>query len=152
MARATGLKFRPITSDFEEMTNIIAGMPSYFWLTSSRLKEPIQDDVPYTAQALGQDLLRVRNAWDECQAHRERDAIYPYLTAVFELVAWWAVESRAISRARWAIAVVPLGFADYRRTVCRCHSLHLRSRQGGQANAIKMVARAAVRSGIQVQF
>jgi hypothetical protein len=85
------------------MTNIVQGMPSYFWLTSSRLKEPIQDDVPYTTQALCQDLLRVRNAWDECQAHRERDAIYSYLTAVFDLVAWWAAEDRAVSRARWAL-------------------------------------------------
>ena len=78
-------------------------MHSYFWLTSSRLREPIRDDVPYTAQALRQDLLRVRNAWDECQAHRERDAIYSYLTAVFDLIAWWAAEDRAISRARWAL-------------------------------------------------
>jgi hypothetical protein len=81
----------------------LAGMPSYFWLTSSRLREPVQDDVPYTTQALRADLLRVRNAWDECQAHRERDAIYSYLTAVFDLVAWWAAEDRAVSRARWAL-------------------------------------------------
>jgi hypothetical protein len=33
-----------------------------FWLTSSRLRKPLQDDVPYTTQALRQDLLRVRNA------------------------------------------------------------------------------------------
>src|SRR5258707_5195362 len=82
---------------------VLEGMHSYFWLTSSRLKEPIQDDVPYTIQALRQDLLRVRNAWDECQAHRERDAIYSYLTAVFDLVAWWAVESCAVARARKAL-------------------------------------------------
>src|SRR6266487_7178325 len=81
----------------------LAGMPSYFWLTSSRLKQPVRDDVPYTAQALREDLLRVRNAWDECQAHRERDAIYSYLTAVFDLVAWWAAQGRAISRARWGL-------------------------------------------------
>jgi hypothetical protein len=81
----------------------LAGMPSYFWLTSSRLRKPLQDDVPYTSQALRQDLLRVRSAWDECQAHRERDAIYCYLTAVFDLVAWWAAEGRAVSRARWAL-------------------------------------------------
>jgi hypothetical protein len=79
------------------MTNL-EGMPSYFWLTSSRLKQTVQDDVPYTRKALRQDLLRVRTAWDECQAHRERDAIYSYLTAVFDLVAWWAAEGRAISR------------------------------------------------------
>src|SRR4029453_11623192 len=42
----------------------LAGMPSYFWLTSSRLKEPIRDEVPYTTQALRQDLLRVRLAWE----------------------------------------------------------------------------------------
>ena len=66
------------------MTNL-EGMPSYFWLTSSRLKEPVQEDVPYTNQALRQDLLRLRNAWEDCQASRERDAIYGYLTAVFDL-------------------------------------------------------------------
>src|SRR6266496_6425136 len=81
----------------------LAGMHSYFWLTSSRLRKPLQDDVPYTTQALQQDLLRVQSAWDECQSHRERDAIYTYLTAVFDLVAWWAAEGRAVSRARWAL-------------------------------------------------
>src|SRR6266513_5436287 len=96
-------EIRSNQSDFEEMTNIIAGMPSYFWLTSSRLRKPLQDDVPYTSQALRQDLTRVRIAWDECQAQRERDAIYSYLTAVFDLVAWWAAEGRAVSRARWAL-------------------------------------------------
>jgi hypothetical protein len=33
-------------------------------------------NVPYTTQALREDLRRVRNAWDECQAKRDRDAIY----------------------------------------------------------------------------
>jgi hypothetical protein len=81
----------------------LGGMLSYFWLTSSRLKQPVQDDVPYTTQALREDLRRVRTAWEDCQAKRDRDAIYGYLTAVFDLVAWWAAEGRAISRARWAL-------------------------------------------------
>jgi hypothetical protein len=81
----------------------LAGMPSYFWLTSSRLKQPVRDEVPYTAQALRQDLLRVRHAWEECQASRDRNAIYGYLSAVFDLVMWWKAEDRAISRARWAL-------------------------------------------------
>jgi hypothetical protein len=81
----------------------LEGMHSYFWLTSSRLREPIQDDVPYTTQALRQDLTRVRNAWDDCQTNRDRNAIYGYLSAVFDLVAWWKAEDRAISRARWAL-------------------------------------------------
>ena len=84
------------------MTNF-EGMPSYFWLASSRLKEPVQDHVPYTTKALRQDLLRVQNAWEECQASRKRDAIYTYLTAVFDLVAWWAAENRALERAHWAL-------------------------------------------------
>jgi hypothetical protein len=84
------------------MTNV-DGMPSYFWLASSRLKEPVQDDVPYTTQALRQDLLRVRNAWEESQASRKRDAIYRYLTAVFDLVSWWTAEDRALERAHKAL-------------------------------------------------
>src|SRR6266481_400227 len=84
----------------------LEGMPSYFWLTSSRLREPLQDDVPYTNQALRQDLLRVRSAWEDCQASRDRNAIYGYLSAVFDLVAWWAAEDRAISRARFAAVIL----------------------------------------------
>ena len=45
----------------------------------------------------------MRSAWNECQAHRERDAIYSYLTAVFDLVAWWAAENCAVARARKAL-------------------------------------------------
>jgi hypothetical protein len=60
-------------------------------------------DVPYTTQALQQDLLRVQNAWDECQASRDRNAIYSYLTAVFDLVVWWTAEDRAVSRGRRAL-------------------------------------------------
>jgi hypothetical protein len=86
----------------------LAGMPSYFWLTSSRLREPVQDDVPYTTQALRQDLSRVRNAWADCQASRERNAIYVYLSAVFDLVMWWTAQDRAISRARRALRLCRL--------------------------------------------
>jgi hypothetical protein len=84
------------------MTNLEA-LPSYFWLTSPGLRKPVGDDVPYTTQALRQDLLRLRNAWEESQASRERDAIYSYLTAVFDLVAWWAAEKRALERAHKAL-------------------------------------------------
>ena len=45
----------------------------------------------------------MRIAWDECQASRDRNAIYGYLTFVFDLVMWWAAEDRAISRARWTL-------------------------------------------------
>ena len=101
----------------------LAGMPSYFWLTSSRLRKPLQDDVPYTTEALQQDLLRVQNAWDECQSHRERDAIYTYLTAVFELVAWWAAEHCAIERAHKALRlrhIVPFDQEEPFAAIIRC--------------------------------
>jgi hypothetical protein len=106
------------------MTNL-AGMPSYFWLTSSRLRERVQDDVPYTTQALQQDLLRVQNAWDECQSHRERDAIYSYLTAVFDLVTWWALERAAMERARKALrlrCLVPSDRDEPFAAIIRCTS------------------------------
>ncbi len=92
----------PSNSLNRTMTDL-AGMPLYFWLTSSRLRKPFQDDVSYTTQALRQGLTRVRIAWDECQSSRDRNAIYGYLTAVFDLVMWWAAEGRAVSRARWAL-------------------------------------------------
>jgi hypothetical protein len=101
----------------------LEGMPSYFWLTSSRLREPVQDNVPYTNEALRQDLRQVRNAWDECQAHRERDAIYSYLTAVFDLVAWWAAENRAIDRARKTLQlrhIIPFDQEEPFAAIIRC--------------------------------
>jgi hypothetical protein len=70
---------------------------------SPRLKRSVKDLIPYSREALRQDLARVRNAWEECQANRDRNAIYGYLSAVFDLVIWWTAEDRAVSRARWAL-------------------------------------------------
>jgi hypothetical protein len=63
------------------------------------------DRIPYTKEALEQDLFRVQKAWDECQSSRERDAIYAYLSTVFNLVAWWTADRRAAERARWALRI-----------------------------------------------
>jgi hypothetical protein len=52
-----------------------------------------------------QDLERVRDAWDDCQATRDRNAIYAYLSAVYGLVAWWAAEGREIDRSRRALCL-----------------------------------------------
>jgi hypothetical protein len=70
---------------------------------SARLKSSANDPVPYSREALRQDLTRVRNAWEECQSSRDRNAIYGYLSAVFDLVMWWKAEGRAVSRARLAL-------------------------------------------------
>jgi hypothetical protein len=101
----------------------IAGMPGYFWLVSARMKMSARDDIPYTDQALRQDLIRVQNAWDESQARRERDAIYTYLTAVFELVAWWMAENRALERAQNALRlrhITPFDQEEPFAAIIRC--------------------------------
>jgi hypothetical protein len=101
----------------------IAGMPRYFWLVSPRMKMSARDDIPYTDQALKQDLMRVQNAWDESHASRERDAIYIYLTAVFELVAWWMAQNRARERAQKALRlrhITPFHQEEPFAAVIRC--------------------------------
>jgi cob(I)alamin adenosyltransferase len=63
----------------------------------------MKDQVPYSAAALREDLHRIRIAWSEFQEVRDRDAVYAYLDAVFQLVLWWTAEGRAVKRARWAL-------------------------------------------------
>ena len=72
LAIASGDRSPQVTSTLISTMTNFEGMPSYFWLVPSRLKKSIRDDVPYTDEALRQDLLRVRNAWEECQASRDR--------------------------------------------------------------------------------
>jgi hypothetical protein len=59
--------------------------------------------VPYTKEALREDLFRLRVAWQDSQESRDRNAIYGYLTALFELVSWWRADGRAVARAVWAL-------------------------------------------------
>jgi hypothetical protein len=66
-------------------------------------QRPTPEPIPYSTTALRQDLTRVRNAWAKCQRRRRRDAIYAYLSAVYELVTWWGAEERAEERARRAL-------------------------------------------------
>jgi hypothetical protein len=102
---------------------VLEGMPSYFWLVSPRMKMSARDDIPYTDQALGQDLLRVRNAWEDAQGSRERDAIYVYLAAVFELVAWWMAENCALERAQKALRlrrIIPTDHDEPFAAIIRC--------------------------------
>jgi hypothetical protein len=67
------------------------------------LRRPMHDRIPYSEEALEQDLFRVESAWEDCQSSRERDAIYGYLTAVFDLVAWWTADGREAERAQRAL-------------------------------------------------
>ena len=55
--------------------------------------------IPFSAEAMKASLLRLQNEWEAVQASRERNAIYQYLTAVFETVIAWAKEGKAVKRA-----------------------------------------------------
>ena len=64
-------------------------------------REPIT--IPLSTEALRANFLRLQNEWETYQGTRDRDAVYGYLTAVFELVSWWAQEGRAVNRAHRAL-------------------------------------------------
>ena len=92
---------------------------------------------------------RVRIAWEDCQASRDRNAIYGYLSAVFDLVMWWAAEDRAISRARWALQLQgwTCQLPTNRLPRSSCAPPISESRQ---ANAIEMVACAPLSGRVQI--
>jgi hypothetical protein len=86
-------------------------MPS-FLLPASPSKSVQNDTIPYSREALRQDLTRVRVAWEEAQSSRNRDAIYGYLTAVYALVTWWAAEGQVVVRSRRALRLHRLEVSD----------------------------------------
>jgi hypothetical protein len=55
--------------------------------------------IPFSTEALRADLLRLENEWETMRASRERNAVYQYLTAVFETVMAWTLEGKAVNRA-----------------------------------------------------
>jgi hypothetical protein len=81
------------------------------------------DAIPYTKDALEQDLERLQGAWDDSQGDRRRDAIYAYLQAVYDLVSWWSAEGCDVDRARQALrsrALRPLPREDVFAAMIRC--------------------------------
>jgi hypothetical protein len=60
-------------------------------------------NIDFSTDALKANLQRLEREWQAYQSTRERDAIYGYLTAVFELVTVWAHEGTAVDYARWAL-------------------------------------------------
>jgi hypothetical protein len=59
--------------------------------------------IPFSTEALQANLLRLQNEWETVQASHDRGAVYQYLSAVFELVSWWAKEGRAVTFAYRAL-------------------------------------------------
>jgi hypothetical protein len=79
--------------------------------------------IPYSSAALRQDLDRLHCVWNDCQASRDRNAIYGYLIAVYALVTWWAAEGREVDRSHRALRTQMLkvsGREDPFAAVIRC--------------------------------
>jgi hypothetical protein len=64
---------------------------------------PARISVPFSERALKTTLDRLESEWEDYKSTRDRDAIYVYLTAVFEVVTWMEHEHRAIEYARHAL-------------------------------------------------
>jgi hypothetical protein len=60
-------------------------------------------NIVFSDEALRANLERLEGEWEIYQCSRDRDAVYGYLNAVFELVSWWEHEGKAVEYARRAL-------------------------------------------------
>jgi hypothetical protein len=60
-------------------------------------------NIAFSTDALKANLSRLEDEWETYQTTRDRDGIYQYLAAVFELVMWWKHEQKAMEYARRAM-------------------------------------------------
>jgi hypothetical protein len=60
-------------------------------------------NIDISTDALKANLQRLEREWEACESTRARDAVFVYLTAVFELVTVWAHEGTEVDYARWAL-------------------------------------------------
>lgn len=65
----------------------------------------LSDRVAFTDKALKVNLERLEREWEDYQSCRDRDGIYRYLGAVFELVSWWRRYDIAETYARRAMCL-----------------------------------------------
>jgi hypothetical protein len=66
-------------------------------------KSLINLEVRYTAQALEATLGCLESEFWKYQETKDREAVFGYLNAVFEAVAWWYHVGRAKEFAQWAL-------------------------------------------------
>jgi hypothetical protein len=81
--------------------------------------------IPSSNEALKANLLQLQNEWETVQGSHDRDAVYQYLSAVFETVMVWAKEDKAVSRADRALHL--RGYSSVREpepfaSIIRCAS------------------------------
>jgi hypothetical protein len=63
------------------------------------------DRIAFTDPALKVNLEQLEEAWEDYQSSRDRNGIYRYLSAVFELVSWWRHYNIAEMYARRALCL-----------------------------------------------
>jgi hypothetical protein len=88
-----------------------------------RKERPTTNAIPYTKEALEQDLARVHDAWDDSQSDRRPDAIYGYFKAVYDLVNWSSAERAEVDRTRQALrsrGLLPSPREDVHAAMVRC--------------------------------
>ena len=59
--------------------------------------------IPFSAEAMRACLLRLEGEWEVYQSTHARDAVYGYLSLVFETVMAWTLEGMAVNRAYRAL-------------------------------------------------
>lgn len=62
-----------------------------------------RSSIAFSEGALQANLERLDDEFEIYMATRNRDAVYGYLTAVFELVSWWDHEGKATEYTRQAL-------------------------------------------------
>jgi hypothetical protein len=70
---------------------------------TDHLSSSSSTNVPYSQQALINDVRRLHDAWDACRRTRARDAIYDFLTDVYNLAALWKADGKVKGRVRTAL-------------------------------------------------
>jgi hypothetical protein len=78
---------------------------------------------PRKKKGLGQRLLHVSHVWDDFQVTRDRDAVYPYLVAVYSVVQRYRRKGRTKKLMRHAFKFAELPFdknADPFAVIIRC--------------------------------
>jgi hypothetical protein len=108
---------------------------------TGRIRRSHQEPGGKTPKArLRRRLEKVRDAWDDFQVSRTRDAVYGFLGAVFEMVMHYKVRRRTTRLRRHAFKFAELPFdknADRFSAVIRCTCADL-----GDSKAISKWARA----------
>lgn len=59
--------------------------------------------VDFSDKALEANLRQIASEYEGYQGVRDRDAVYAYLNAVFQLVEWWDHDGKAVEYARRAL-------------------------------------------------